>query len=274
MLKVSISILLTVTFTMLAGCSTFTKPGMTFSEVKESVTGTCSGLLGPQNTLFFHSTHETLSDVRIYGVKYQTNFDEDCRKLYYFKNDILLSDNELKKLLQERREQEAFNARQEQLRLERTRQEERNRINALVEVSNSYMSKNNAKIIYRDGTFVIGQKLDGTMLYHKDGSTKNPSEVQQEIDGYKRFLVYQKEMEIIRKKNLSRNWHVNAVGNRGCSVEKITESYRSDDGSAIFNINYSCRHSRSSGSSGQTTIACGYNQSNKKDSTSVTAWCN
>jgi len=133
---------------------------------------------------------------------------------------------------------------------------------------------NNLEIIYRSGDFAIGKNKGGQFQYIKNGSFVNSSEVKDEIEGYNRALVYQKELENTRQKNIGTKWFATASGVGNCVVTQIRDIGRDEDGSAMFSIQYSCRgRGRSSGSSGADTLYCGFNRTNYINNTSFKARC-
>ena len=148
-------------------------------------------------------------------------------------------------------------------------------------IINELLRKNNLEIVYKKESFVITKNRQGQFVYIKDGAIRKNSEVKEDIDSYNSFVILEREQkaqfEIIKKKNLAYRWVVQAqavctMSGSRCQITGIREGQRLEDGSATFSISHQMWRG-SGGSSGTTTINCGFNQSNTLRSTSVNAVC-
>lgn len=176
-------------------------------------------------------------------------------------------------------------AQNEKLRIERDLIEKNNKEREqkekqLLDKVNKLISENNLVIIYKEGTFLVLKNNAGQFVYIKDGVIRKPIELKEEVSTFnihqKNQMEHALKLREVRNKNLAYRWVVQAQavcsGGRTCRITGIREMGRLDDGSARFDISHQTWRG-TAGSSGITTIICGFGKQNSVRSTFVNAVC-
>ncbi len=164
--------------------------------------------------------------------------------------------------------------------IERNKKEQEQKERQLQDRVNKLIAEYNLVVVYRDGTFLVSKNNADQFFYIKDGAIRKPDELKEEIAAFnlhqKRRIEFERQASEIRNKNLAYRWVVQAqaVCSSGstCRITGIREEQRLADGSASFVISHQTWRG-SGGSSGNSTIICGFGKQNTLRSTSVNAVC-
>jgi hypothetical protein len=242
----------------------------------------------------YYGMHPNLPGIEIYiswdrmmSEKYQF-YKNDPNKsgLFYFKDGILISNDQVDKLLQDI-ENESLNAIKKQkddaekYAIESAENIKKQKIiDDRIAVNNTatdnILRDKKGVLMYKKDDFSIVE-INGKLIYLRNGAIEPESNVARDIAEYEAKKIMQKTVETNIQNNLNRNWLVNAQGRRNgastCNVTAINPSGRDDDGNAIFKISTQCRSPAGSGSSGSHTIKCGTNLQRSHSFTSFLAQC-